>query len=346
MSDRSNQTPAPESDHAGLVRTVAYGDWLTIGVVLLQQLLARAAPSTPLAVALLAFGAVSVTLRLGAGGALNTLLRVELQAWALAAFIAFAVWHSGGADSPLQALYVLPLALAALALSGARLLAFVVAIAGACALTATLRSGLDLAAAAAGRLPATVIPLALVAWLVSRLTWAAFRERRRATALSDYDALTGLVSRRAYLQAVRETLAAAATPCAALVVDLEGLQRLNEQSGYEAGNAALKLVAEALRRVLRDGDVAARWGGDEFAVLLRGSDLAAAHAAGARVRSAVQAATLEVAGRHLRCRVSVGCAASPRDGRSGEALLSSAERRLGRERELRRQTPAGVVASG
>ena len=166
-------------------------------------------------------------------------------------------------------------------------------------------------------------------------------------ALSDYDPLTGLVDRHPFLKAVRDELASgrsAGRSCATPIFDVEGLRHLNEQSGYEAGNATLQLVAEALKRVLRESDIAARWGGDEFAVLLPATDLGTAPAVGQRLRGAVHAATLEIAGRHLRGSVSVGCACAPRDGRSGETLLASGERRLERDRELRRDAP-GVAAS-
>jgi diguanylate cyclase (GGDEF)-like protein len=130
-----------------------------------------------------------------------------------------------------------------------------------------------------------------------------------------------------------------------LVLDLDGLKRLNEQVGYEAGNAALRLVAGALRGALRATDIAARWGGDEFAVLLPGADLAAAQLAAQRIRNAVNATTLEVATRHLRCSVSIGMAAAPRDGREPAAVLAVAERRLAQERELRR-APGGNADAG
>jgi len=70
-------------------------------------------------------------------------------------------------------------------------------------------------------------------------------------------------------------------------------------------------------------------------VLLSGADAAAAELAAKRIRHALNAATLDVGARHLRCTVSVGLASVPRDGRDGTALLAGAERRLERDRDAR-----------
>ncbi len=124
------------------------------------------------------------------------------------------------------------------------------------------------------------------------------------------------------------------------------MRRLNELYGQEAGNAALQLVADALRRTLRETDLAARWGGDEFVVLLLGADATAAQAVAQRIRHAVYATTLDTGARHVRCAVSVGLAAAPRDGQDAATLIACAERRLERDRELRRAATGGHSAAG
>jgi len=81
------------------------------------------------------------------------------------------------------------------------------------------------------------------------------------------DSLTGLKNRRSLAEVVRE-LAAAGTPYAFVLADLDHFKRLNDSHGHDAGDKALRLFSDVFKRALRDADVAARWGGEEFAALL------------------------------------------------------------------------------
>jgi len=350
VQERRAHPALPGEDLDGLVRHVALADWLVLAVVLLHQMVAaRGGVSVPIAVAIGVFAVVSVALRTSwvpVGGATA---RLELETWAMALFISFVIWQTGGADSPLQSLYLLPIVLAALVLPTLRLVCLLGAIAAAYITVAALGPGAPvLSGAFAGRVLAAVGPLLIVAWLTSQLGTAVLAARRRAVALTEGDALTGLATRNVLLEAVKRELGDVAQrglPTAVLAIDLDGLRRLNELYGQEAGNAALRLVAEALRRTLRETDLAARWGGDEFAVLLPGADAAAAQAVAHRIRHAVYATTLDTGARHVRCAVSIGGAASPRDGQDAATLIAAAERRLERDRELRRAATGGQASA-
>lgn len=98
--------------------------------------------------------------------------------------------------------------------------------------------------------------------------------------LAEHDSLTGLHNAGAFTDRYRRALeraAACGEPLAILLLDVDRLKAINDVSGHEAGNRALVRVAEALRASKRAADVAARWGGDEFAILMEGADPAAAH---------------------------------------------------------------------
>ena len=278
---------------------------------------------------------------------LDVRVRLALETWVMAAFITVVVWNTGGIDSPLRGLYLLAAVLAALVLPPTHVALIVAAIAIAYVVVAARVSGMPVASAAfAVRALAALGPLWIVAWLTSQLGTALLAARRRAAALVAGDALTGLASRGALIDAVRGELEHAARrdqPTAVLVVDLDGTHRLNELHGPEAGDAALKLVAEALKRALRDTDLAARWGGDKFAALLFGAGGDAALLAAQRLRRSLHTATFDAGTRNLRCSVSIGTAAAPLDGRDATTLLASAERRLERDRDLRRAA-AGAPA--
>jgi diguanylate cyclase (GGDEF)-like protein len=345
--ERRAHPPAEERDLDALVRHVALADWLVLGVVLLHLLVApERTVAVPIAAGLAVFAAFCVALRVRRLTGARPALALEIETWVMTAFITFVAWLTGGPDSPLQSLYLLPIVLASLVLPTRRLLLLLAAIATAYVLVAALRpGGIAAPAAFAGRALTMIGPLLVVAWLTAQLGTAVLAGRRRAAALTDGDALTGLATRRVFMDRLQRELGYGerrGQPCSMLVVDLDGSRRLNEQYGAEAGNAALQLVAEALRRTLRETDLAARWGGDEFAVLLAGTDRDAAQGVAQRIRHAVYSTTLEAGARLIRCSVSIGAAAAPRDGRDADAVVASAERRLALDRDLRRRAAAAA----
>ena len=112
--------------------------------------------------------------------------------------------------------------------------------------------------------------------------------KRRIRALSDRDELTGLYNLRAFTRlAAQEHDAAnrAGRSYSVLMVDIEHLKELNDTYGHDAGNRAVKLVAEALTRLTRSTDIVARYGGDEFVVLLGNAGKAIAEEVAQRIRN-------------------------------------------------------------
>lgn len=101
-------------------------------------------------------------------------------------------------------------------------------------------------------------------------------QRRQAamdqlTKLASTDALTGLPNRRSFFEAIHRAMSAAKRNYrqgAILFMDLDGFKAVNDNMGHEAGDAVLKLVAERINSIVRDNDIPARMGGDEFALLV------------------------------------------------------------------------------
>jgi len=131
------------------VRHVALADWLVLAVVLLHQLVAaKGGLGLPIVLAMGVFAAFSVLLRTPWLPVVEASARLELETWAMALFISFVVWHTGGADSPLQSLYLLPIVLAALVLPMLRLALLLGGITAAYVSVAVLGSGLPIASGA------------------------------------------------------------------------------------------------------------------------------------------------------------------------------------------------------
>ena len=155
-------------------------------------------------------------------------------------------------------------------------------------------------------------------------------ERRRAEArlqeLATTDPLTGLVNYRRLLDVLRMEIARSrrtGRSFALLLVDMDGLKQINDRLGHMAGSRAICRVADALRGCTRETDVVARFGGDEFAVVLPESSDPGGVAVLSRVAERL---ALDVASPALS--VSGGHAVFPRDGDSPTLLLRAADKRL------------------
>jgi diguanylate cyclase (GGDEF)-like protein/PAS domain S-box-containing protein len=105
------------------------------------------------------------------------------------------------------------------------------------------------------------------------------------------DGLTGLINRRTLETRLRE-LIRQRVPFALAIADLDHFKQLNDKHGHEAGDRALRVFAQATQRALRDGDLLARWGGEEFVIMMPGVDREQGVAALERVRESL-------AGSHL-----------------------------------------------
>ncbi|MEA1971628.1 MAG: GGDEF domain-containing protein, partial [Thermodesulfobacteriota bacterium] len=94
--------------------------------------------------------------------------------------------------------------------------------------------------------------------------------------LSTHDSLTGLYGRAFFDEEMFRFERGRTFPVSVVMLDVDGLKWVNDTRGHKAGDALLKRVAQVLGMVFRAGDIAARIGGDEFAVLLPGTGISAA----------------------------------------------------------------------
>lgn len=124
---------------------------------------------------------------------------------------------------------------------------------------------------------------------------------------------------------------------ALLMVDIDHFKRVNDHYGHLAGDHVLRHIVGVLRQRLRASDVLGRYGGEEFMVLLPGTDLHGAAQLAEQLRQAVQAAPCEWQGQRIPFTVSIGVAASadtPADpSRTSEALLQAADQALYRAKD-------------
>ena len=109
------------------------------------------------------------------------------------------------------------------------------------------------------------------AFLLGAVGYLMGRQADRLEALAETDALTGLPNRRALRRRLTDDLSRArryGSPVSLLLLDVDGLKRINDERGHGAGDRVIRRVADAIIATLREADLGARWGGDEFAVLM------------------------------------------------------------------------------
>jgi diguanylate cyclase (GGDEF)-like protein len=277
----------------------------------------------------------------------RTRMRLVVESWTMVVFIAGVSWFSGKAHSSLFNLFLLPVILSALTLGRVVTLLQVAAIVLCHVALSIATPGVEVISLQyASQVVGQLAPILLVAYLTTTLSADITEARERIENLAQNDALTGLFNQRKFNEIwLREHNRSAAESgvYAVLMIDMDKLNDINDTFGHEAGNSALTLVAQCLQRSIRNTDYAARFGGDEFAVLLPGASPEVAEAVVKRVRHNVFKTTLDLRSRMIRCSVSIGVANYPKEGSDMRELLSIADRMMYRDKELRRA--AGTAAN-
>ncbi|MGZ8272541.1 MAG: diguanylate cyclase domain-containing protein [Burkholderiaceae bacterium] len=145
---------------------------------------------------------------------------------------------------------------------------------------------------------------------------------------ANHDELTGLPNRRLLVEHARRLLSVALRQrrqAALMVLDLDGFKEINDLFGHAYGDALLRRVAQRLSGVLRDYDVVARTGGDEFVVLLPEIEQPSVAVIVAEKLIAASSESLDLPGRSVRMHASVGVALFPGDGHDFESLMAAAD---------------------
>jgi len=194
---------------------------------------------------------------------------------------------------------------------------------------------------------ATMLPVSAVLTQRRRLLEALRDSEERLLALSGSDPLTGLANRRSFDAALEQSLTRSnrnAQPLSLLMIDVDRFKGFNDRFGHLRGDACLKAVADAVaRHAHRPDDLAARFGGEEFALILPGTDTRSAAAIAEGIRQTLGSRQDCASGdAHSVVTVSVGVATAAGDTAvSATALIQSADsalyaaKRAGRDRVCR-----------
>jgi diguanylate cyclase (GGDEF)-like protein len=190
----------------------------------------------------------------------------------------------------------------------------------------------------AGDLWLLALILALSAWAAAAqlgLLLELLSARWEAT----HDALSGLVNRRYALDLLERAIAASrrsGQPLALLLLDLDRFKRINDEHGHAIGDAVIRCTGDVLQAAVRENEVAARVGGEEFAVVLPATGVDAARQAAERIRQRIESARVALPdGREVAVTTSIGLSML-QPGDRPESLLARADAALYRAKNLGR----------
>jgi diguanylate cyclase (GGDEF)-like protein len=145
---------------------------------------------------------------------------------------------------------------------------------------------------------------------------------------ADFDTLTGVANRRRFRVALTremERWRRYGVPCALVLLDIDHMKTVNDTYGHPAGDRVLREIAQTLSKVCRDNDIAARLGGEEFALLCANVDGAKGELAAKRLHEVLSQQHIEGVG-HIT--VSIGVAACPEHATSERALYAASDAAL------------------
>ncbi len=149
--------------------------------------------------------------------------------------------------------------------------------------------------------------------------------------MATIDSLTGIANRRAYQRGFEAMLDRARRRSGGLFIvlcDIDHFKQINDNYGHPFGDEVLRQVAKLFDAVVRSVDLAARTGGEEFAILLEDADNQGAWKVAERLRELVESLHVRAQGQLVPVTISLGIAAFPQDGNSLEKLVSCADKAL------------------
>jgi diguanylate cyclase (GGDEF)-like protein len=198
-----------------------------------------------------------------------------------------------------------------------------------------------------------IVAMMLLAFVASYIAQEQRRSRLAAIRLSAVDSLTGLFNRGFFFAAVEREIQRSSRSgrrFGLLMMDLDGLKAINDRFGHFHGDQVLRSVSAVIRTGVRRIDTAARYGGDEFVVLLPETEPTGAYVLAEKIRQGVEDLGVAGPGFEIRTSMSIGAVAYPDDGLTADDLLISADRamyvskRQGKNRVVG-YTPASVIGA-
>jgi diguanylate cyclase (GGDEF)-like protein len=318
----------------GFSRTVAEIEWLLLVLVLVYQvmLVPDVEAAAALAMAMMFFAAFVLAFRYVNFYRNETRLKLAIETMVMIAFITWVLMYTGRLESPLINLYLLVIITSALTLGKLATLLEVAMIAACYLLLGYPERNQALTFASYfTTLMAQLSPLLLVAYITTMLSADVRRALLQLKSLSETDERTGILNVRAF-STISDSIFKQAVryhkPFSMLLIDSDSLKTVNDAHGHETGNRLLKTTVKCIQNQLREADIVARYGGDEFIVLLPETPCSGAEGVATRIRQCIENTPIVASNREVRATVSIGVASYPEHGGDLKTILEKTDKAM------------------
>lgn len=329
--DISIKTSFEQEELRGVTRTVAEIEWLLLLLVLLYLVFGGVEGENRTSVLEALFGYATFIMLFRYANFFKTESRwkIAVESWGMIAFITWSLWFTGRLESPLVNTYLLVIITSSLTLGKLTTLAELWLIA-ACFFFLGSNSNIhDLFSLSyVGGILTQFAPFVLVGYITTMFSSDIRYGLNKAKLMSETDDLTELLNRRGFAVAADRLFGQAVRyhrALSILMIDSDNLKQVNDSLGHDAGDRLLKLLAKSIQGQLRDTDIIARYGGDEFVILLTETPAHGALDVADRIRHSVSNTPLGSYGGSIKTTVSIGIATYPEDGRTLDALVANAD---------------------
>ncbi|MBN2705458.1 MAG: GGDEF domain-containing protein [Deltaproteobacteria bacterium] len=343
-AQKPGRIPATDDDHlyAGLQQrrrqaletTVSQVEWLLLTVVLLYALIPGAylgqrllVISTMVVFALMILVFHYVGLRRVSG-----LWKTLFEICAMLVVVSVVVRHSGYIESPLLSLYFLVIIVTASTAGIGITMAMAALISAAYLYLASMAVDAGSLTEAGARLRLLqLFPFWLVAYLASMFAYEAEHSRLQLARMAHTDSLTELWNMRMFANFAEQEFARSRRyqrPFSIIMFDADNLKTVNDRFGHQAGSAMIQVMGRLLKENLRASDVVARYGGDEFIIMLPETPAEMAFLTAERIRCRLAESALPPPARNLSFSGSAGVAAFPVHGSELNGIIRKADAAL------------------
>jgi len=328
-----------EEELRGVTRTVAEIEWVLLLLVLLYQSYANPEPESRIAIsmALFFYAAFIMSFRYANFYKVESRWKIAIECCGMMAFITWSLWFTGRLESPLVNTYLLVIITSALTLGKYITLTFLWLI-GACFFFLGSHSAVHdfYSIRYVSEVLFQFAPFILVAYITTMFSSDIRYGLNKTKLMSEMDVLTGVLNRRGFAIAAARLFGQAIRynrPLSILMIDSDNLKQINDSLGHKSGDDLLMQLVKSIQHQLRDTDVFARHGGDEFVVLLpETTDLRAVDVA-ERICKSVANTPLGTGNKAIKITVSIGVATFPSDGHSLDSLVENADKAMYKAKE-------------